>query len=73
MMEVLAGLDGVICHMDDVLVFGPTQEAHDCRLRAVLERLAAMGVDPKFREVRLWGFRHRVPWTPHRWRWDMAM
>ncbi|XP_064482891.1 uncharacterized protein K02A2.6-like [Ornithodoros turicata] len=44
MREILAGLDGVMCHMDDVLVFGPTPEDHDSRLRAALERLSAAGV-----------------------------
>ena len=29
MEAILAGQDGVLCHMDDVLVFGNTQQEHD--------------------------------------------
>lgn len=36
---ILSGLEGVIVHIDDVLVYGETQEEHDDRLRAVLERI----------------------------------
>lgn len=39
MNEVLEGLEGVICQMDDTLVFGSNQEEHDARLAAVLERI----------------------------------
>ncbi|XP_064486023.1 uncharacterized protein K02A2.6-like [Ornithodoros turicata] len=44
MTEVLEGLPGVICHMDDVLVFGSTRELHDARLRAVLDSLTKAGI-----------------------------
>lgn len=30
MEKILAGKEGVLCHMDDVLVFGRTQAEHDC-------------------------------------------
>lgn len=36
--EVTEGLEGVVCHMDNVLVWGRTQEEHDARLHGVLER-----------------------------------
>ena len=39
MSEILSGLDGTVCMMDDVLVYGKCQEEHDHRLTAVLERL----------------------------------
>ena len=39
MSEILSGLDGTVCIMDDVLVYGRCQEEHDHRLTAVLERL----------------------------------
>ena len=39
MSEILSGLDGTVCMMDDVLVYGRCQEEHDRRLTAVLERL----------------------------------
>jgi len=44
MSEILQGLDGVICHIDDTLVHGKNQEEHDIRLRAVLKRLEEEGV-----------------------------
>ena len=37
-------MKGVECNIDDVLCHGPTQEVHDRRLKAVLDRLAATGV-----------------------------
>ena len=39
MSEILSGLDGTVCMMDDILVYGKCQEEHDHRLTAVLERL----------------------------------
>ena len=44
MQEVLLGLDGVICMMDDILVYGREQEEHDSRLMAVLKRLKQEGI-----------------------------
>ena len=44
MHEVLLGLEGVICMMDDILVYGCDQEEHNSRLMAVLERLKQAGV-----------------------------
>ena len=37
MDDILTGLPGVLCHVDDILVFGATLSEHDDRLRAVLE------------------------------------
>ncbi|XP_034075852.1 uncharacterized protein K02A2.6-like [Gymnodraco acuticeps] len=42
--EVTEGLEGVFCHMDDVLVWGQTQEEHDARLYAVLEKIQKAGI-----------------------------
>lgn len=42
--QVLDGLDGVICHMDDVCIWGKTSEEHDSRVRAVLRRMADAGM-----------------------------
>ena len=39
MQQILSGLPGVVCMMDDCLVFGTTQSEHDERLRNVLKRL----------------------------------
>ena len=44
MNKVLEGLEGVVCQMDDVLMFGTTQEQHDQRLIATLERIKEAGV-----------------------------
>ncbi|XP_065177704.1 uncharacterized protein K02A2.6-like [Sycon ciliatum] len=39
--DILAGLPGVIVYIDDILVFGSSQEEHDRRLAAVRQRLEA--------------------------------
>ena len=44
MNEILDGLSGVVCRMDDVLVSGKDQEEHDCRLNAVLQKIQAAGL-----------------------------
>ena len=44
MNDILSGLPGVLCHVDDILVFGGTPGEHDRRLQAVLERIKDAGV-----------------------------
>ena len=44
MNRILKGLDGVLCHMDDVLVHGVDKAEHDARLAAVLKRIEEAGV-----------------------------
>ena len=44
MSQILAGLDGVLVLIDDILVFGKDQEEHDARLEAVLQRLKTANV-----------------------------
>ena len=44
MSKVLEGLDGVVCQVDDVLVFGKDQAEHDARVIAALERIEKAGV-----------------------------
>lgn len=44
MSQILEGLDGVLCQMDDGLVYRDTQAQHDTRLLAVLGRLQEAGV-----------------------------
>ena len=39
MSRILEGLEGVLCQMDDVLIWGATQREHDERLRKTLTRL----------------------------------
>ncbi len=44
MNEILTGLPGVLCQMDDMLVFGKDQADHEARLEAVLTRIEEAGV-----------------------------
>ena len=43
MSETLEGIEGVVCHMDDVLVHGMNQNLHDTRLEAILQKLKETG------------------------------
>ncbi|KFD45162.1 hypothetical protein M513_13960, partial [Trichuris suis] len=43
--EILRGLPGVICYLDDILVYGRSAEQHDKNLDAVLHRLRSSGVE----------------------------
>ena len=42
--RILDGLKGVVCQMDDILIFGSNQAEHDSRLLAVLNRLKEKNV-----------------------------
>lgn len=42
--EILSGLKGVLCQMDDVLIFGKDEAEHDRRLEAALRRIQDAGV-----------------------------
>ena len=44
MNRILEGLDGVVCMMDDILVFGKDHDEHDNCPRKVLERLESANV-----------------------------
>ena len=44
MSNLLAGLDGVICHMDNLLIHGRTTQEHDGRVKAVLKRISDAGL-----------------------------
>ena len=39
MNDILEGLPGVLCLIDDIIIFAQTQEEHDLQLRAALQRL----------------------------------
>ncbi|RXN12724.1 Transposon Tf2-6 poly [Labeo rohita] len=41
---VIEGLPGVVCHMDDVLIWGESQAQHDQRLHTVLARNEKAGI-----------------------------
>jgi hypothetical protein len=44
MNNMLFGLDGFLCLIDDTLVYGRSQEEHDRRLEKVLERMQSKGI-----------------------------
>ena len=44
MNDILCGLKGTLCLIDDVLIFGKTQEEHDQRLADALKRIQSAGV-----------------------------
>ena len=44
MNDILSGLPGILCHIDDILVFGSTPAEHEHRLQAVLSRIKAVGI-----------------------------
>ena len=44
METILSGQEGILCHMDDVLIFGKTQEEHDARLHSALQTIQKAGV-----------------------------
>ena len=44
MTEVLIDIEGVICHMDDILVHAKDQPTHDKIVREVLQRLSEAGL-----------------------------
>ena len=47
MSEILEGLTGLVCLMDDILIFGKSKTEHDERFHAVLQRLQQAGVTLK--------------------------
>ena len=44
MNEVLSGLSGVLCHVDDILVYGKDTAEHESRLQATLQRIQSAGI-----------------------------
>lgn len=44
MESIVAGLDGVVVYLDDVMVTGRSQQEHDDRLKALLSRLQQYGI-----------------------------
>ena len=44
MSKILDGLDGVLCLIDDVLIFGKDTQENDTRLLAALKRIKRAGV-----------------------------
>ena len=44
MSSILDGEEGVLCHMDDILIFKQMQEEHDVRLHRVLKKIQSAGI-----------------------------
>ena len=44
MSDILQGLEGVVCLIDDILVHGKNQEEHDKHLNIALQKVAATGI-----------------------------
>ena len=42
--QIIAGLPGTVCLIDDIVVTGKDKQEHDQNLRAVLDRLSVAGV-----------------------------
>ena len=42
MQQVLEGLEGIVCLMDDIVVYGQDQAEHDSRLFAALTKLKGL-------------------------------
>ena len=47
MSEILAGLEDIVCLIDDVHVYGNTQEQHDMHLKAALSKISDSGLTLK--------------------------
>ena len=44
MSNLLTGMEGTVCLMDDILIYESSQEEHDAQLCKVLEKLRKSGV-----------------------------
>ena len=69
MSKILEGLDGVVCLMDDVLVFSKDQEEHNRRLKQVLEQVEAAKVTLK---MCIQPVRSEVPGSLNRSTWHSS-
>ena len=63
METILAGQEGVLCHMDDVLIFGRTQQEHDARLHAALQKIQAAGATLNLEKCEF--YRDRLTFVGH--------
>ena len=50
MEKILAGLEGVICFLDDLLIMGKSKEPHNANLEAVLSKLQDYGIRLKMKK-----------------------
>ena len=44
MSRILEGLEGIVCQIDNILIFGKDQDQHDAWLTVVLRRIQSAGV-----------------------------
>ena len=69
MNQILQGLEGIECNIDNVLVHGKNQEEHDERIRDVLKCLVEAGMTLnldkcKFNKDKVKFLGHiQLPWT----------
>ncbi|XP_043200158.1 uncharacterized protein K02A2.6-like isoform X3 [Amphibalanus amphitrite] len=63
MDEVLKGLNGVACYLDDILVTGRTREEHQANLDAVMQRLQERGL--RLRKEKCELFRKTIIYLGH--------
>ena len=54
MNAILAGHKGVLCHMDDIFIFGRDQGEHDACLAAALRSIQAAGVTLNAERYCIW-------------------
>lgn len=54
MSTILEGLQGVLCLIDDILIFGKDKEQHDERLFAVLGRIQKAGITLNAEKCEFW-------------------
>ena len=54
MSTILAGLEGVLCLMNDILVFGKDRAEHDKRLHNVLNQIQQAGVTLNTGKCEFW-------------------
>ena len=60
------GLPGVLCVMDDILIFGTTKQEHNSQLQAVLKRLSSAGITLNSRKCKFCStIQSYVPGTCH--------
>ena len=65
MYQVLEGLEGVVCQVDDILVYGDSEAEHDQRLSNVLKRLRGGTNYPQQEEVCIFSQICALPWAHH--------
>ena len=65
MNQILEGLEGVVCLIDDTLIYEKTKEEHDERLMAVLKRIQEAGLTQQG-EMPILPEEHPVPGTATR-------